>query len=182
MDMIWESIDEKSLEHLYIKENSNHYKVDSVVINYQHRSPYRLYYELIIDKEWKTKEVFISLFNSNKEISLHADGQGKWYDLSGNHLAQLDGAIDIDISASPFSNSLPINRLPFKKFSKYEIVVVYFSVPDLSFRPVKQKYTCLDKKSSYQKFQYQCNDFIADIKVDNHGFVIEYPELFLKRY
>jgi hypothetical protein len=50
-----------------------------------------------------------------RKLELISDGRGKWTDASGNPLPALDGAIDMDLSVSPFTNTLPIRRLRLPK-------------------------------------------------------------------
>ncbi len=59
-------------------------------------------------------------------------------------MATLDGCTDVDISVTPFTNTLPIRRLNLDQDESTEIETVYISVPELQVETAIQRYTCLD--------------------------------------
>jgi hypothetical protein len=95
-------------------------------------------------------------------------------------LAQLHDCVDIDISATPFTNTLPIRRLGLKPGESAEIRVAYISIPSLQLSPALQRYTCLANYPDHHiyRFESPADDFTADIRVDLDGLVVEYPGLF----
>ena len=92
-------------------------------------------------------------------------------------ITRLCGAIDIDVTATPFTNTLPIRRLKLKKNQSQEIVVVYVKVPELEVSTQLQRYTCLiaDKRYCFEQVDYE---FVEEIDVDENGLVLTYPGLF----
>jgi hypothetical protein len=93
---------------------------------------------------------------------------------------ELDEALkdisDIDVSLTPFTNTLPINRLKLKDNEQKVIEVVYFDILEKEIKPVKQIYTRLG--SDHYLYENYDKSFKADIKIDEQGLVVEYPELF----
>ena len=55
----------------------------------------------------------------------------------------LAGCVDIDINCTPLTNTLPIRRLDWAPGQAHDFVMAYVSVPELTVRPVQQRYTCL---------------------------------------
>jgi hypothetical protein len=51
------------------------------------------------------------------------------------------------------------------------------TVPDLSIRPVRQRYTCLSRTASGGIYRYEAleSHFTADLPVDAQGLVVDYP-------
>jgi hypothetical protein len=88
----------------------------------------------------------------------------------------LAGAIDVDFSASPFTNTLPIRRLDLDVDDEADLVAAYLSFPDLELLPDPQRYTRLDEDR--YRFESLDSDFAADLTVDARGFVLEYSGLF----
>lgn len=82
----------------------------------------------------------------------------------------------IDISLTPFTNTLPINHLNFIAHQKKTIEVMYVDIFKGSIEAVKQKYS----KNSDLIYHYENlpKDFEADLDVDDSGFVNLYPTLF----
>jgi len=59
-----------------------------------------------------------------------------------------------------------------------EIEVAYILVPELSLRAAPQRYTRLAER--LWRFDGLDIDFTADLTVDEQGFVVTYPGLFLR--
>ncbi len=55
------------------------------------------------------REVELALLGGDARLSLRSDGAGRWSDDRGRPLPELDGCIDVDISVSPFTNTLPVD-------------------------------------------------------------------------
>jgi hypothetical protein len=111
---------------------------------------------------------------------LLADGEGHWKRASGEPLPELDGCIDVDISATPFTNTLPIRRLGLKPGESEELTVVYVRVPELLIGPERQCYGCLEAQADGGLYRFEAlpSGFIADLPVDAGGLMLDYPGLF----
>jgi len=114
-----------------------------------------------------------------RKIGLTGDGKGNWSDESGAR-DELRGAIDTDITATPFTNTLPIRRLKLGNEQSADIVTVYIHLPGLSITTDPQRYTFLEAGRLY-RFESLDSDFARDIEVDADGLVLTYPGLF-KRF
>jgi uncharacterized protein len=125
----------------------------------------------------RVRKLNITSVETKKEISLKSDGLGKWFDDLGNTINDLNGAFDVDIEATPFTNTLPIRRLNLKEKQREEIIVVYITVPRLSIFVDRQRYTCLIPNKRY-RFEQVNTEFVQDIEVDKYGLVLVYPNLF----
>src|SRR5207248_2737406 len=117
--------------------------------------------------------------NQSMPLHLRADGQGHWSTASGEPLPALDGCIDIDITVTPFTNTLPIRRLNFTPGTSTEISVVYIELPQLQFAPARQRYTCLNTTASGSVYKYEGLEtgFTAELQVDSDGLILNYPNL-----
>ena len=117
------------------------------------------------------------MVGENRKIEIAGDGKGNWSDASGKRLPKLAGAIDIDLSASPFTNTLPIRRLKLRAGQAAEITTVYILVPALTLMTDPQRYTCLAPLKRY-RYESIDSDFTREIEVDRRGLVVTYPGLF----
>lgn len=177
----WFSLDEIGLEQLEITENIDRIKVESLILRVIDGQPHRISYRISCDKRWFVREVELSIENrKNKRIKLNSDGYGNWTDETGKELPELKDCFDIDISATPFTNTLPINRLSFEIGQTIKISVAYFLIPEMAFQRSLQHYSYLEK--GLFKFEEKgiFDGFSADIQVDENGFVTDYPQLFRK--
>ena len=113
-------------------------------------------------------------------VDLLSDGQGNWTIPDGRAVPELRGCIDVDISVTPFTNTLPIRRLGLAPGDSAELSVAYFEGTELQAWPEPQQYTCLEKNDWGGLYRFLSPDggFTADLLVDSDGLVLDYPELF----
>lgn len=117
------------------------------------------------------------MVGESRKIEIAGDGKGNWTDAMGKSMPKLAGAIDIDLSATPFTNTLPIRRLKLRTGQSAEIVPVYILAPALTLATDPQRYTCLEPRKRY-RYESLDSDFTRDIEVDSHALVVTYPGLF----
>ena len=179
--ILWSPWSEPGIEHLHLLQQDESILVDSIVVGIDNRMPFRLHYEITCDTQWNVKQLGVVLLNGNhKSIKLQADGKGHWTTPAGDPVHLLEGCIDVDISATPFTNTLPIRRLTLKPGQSAELLVVYILIPEMELMTDRQRYTCLSVTHSGGLYRYESmdSDFSADLPVDSDGLVFDYPGLF----
>ena len=174
---IWQQWDNVGLEHLLLTENSEYVVIDSVVIGIEENNPFRLHYYIRCDSHYQIQQVNLDLAGQ-ESISLTTDGEGHWFDANKHPLPALDGCIDIDISATPFTNTLPIRRLDWQVGQSRSLDMVYIRIPELRIERTTQQYTCIEKHEHGSLFEYSQPGFKAVLPIDAEGFVQNYPNLF----
>ena len=133
-----------------------------------------LRYPIDTDAGWATRTVRVA--TDDTSLVLFSDGHGHWSEGDGRTLDRLAGAIDVDIAATPLTNTLPIWRLGLAVGESADIVTAYVSVPDLRVTADPQRYTRVDER--VYRFESRDSDFTSDITIDDAGFVVDYPGLF----
>jgi uncharacterized protein len=172
----WQDWSGAGLEHLVLKEGPRGINADAAIIGSAETEAFALQYRIQCDSMWRVRTVQIVPIGEDHPVELASDGFGNWVDGAGTALPQLQGAIDIDISATPFTNTLPIRRLGLKEGQTAEIRAVYISVPSLEIVTDRQRYTRLD--GTHYRYESVDSDFTRDIEVDDDGLVVTYPGLF----
>jgi hypothetical protein len=176
--IIWSLLAESGMEHLHLTEDETGITADGLVLGLDDGAPFRLSYVLRAQRDWAIRECQLTVGNPDgPALLLRSDGAGRWTDAAGEPYPLLDGCHDVDIRVTPFTNTLPIRRLALAPGASAELHVGYITVPDLSIRPVRQRYTCLARSESGGIYRYDSLDsgFRADLTVDAHGLVVEYP-------
>jgi hypothetical protein len=173
----WQDWSGSGLEHLCLTETADQIVADAAVVGTVDAEGFAARYRIRCDKSWRVKELEIERIGSGRAIKLASDGAGNWVDGTATALPHLRGAIDVDISATPFTNTLPIRRLSLQRGQSAEILAVYVQVPSLDVSGDKQRYTCLEAGKRY-RYESVDSDFTRDIEVDEHGLVVTYPGLF----
>ena len=113
MDILWEPWTDPGLEHLRVRIGPDGLTADAIVIRQRPgMAPFRLSYLIQCDATTRLRGARVRIETPAEcLVDLRADGLGNWTDGSGRELSVLAGCIDIDIAATPFTNTLPIRRL-----------------------------------------------------------------------
>lgn len=131
-------------------------------------------YEVACDEAMRTRSVAVDLADGRR-LRLAADGQGSWT-RDGQPVPELQGALDVDLSGTPLTNTLPIVRLGLKVGDKARITCAYVDLATLAVRPEAQLYARLSDRRFH--FQSAAHGFARDIEVDGDALVVLYPGLF----
>jgi uncharacterized protein len=173
----WQSWDgpDAGLEHLEIRLDGDHVLAEGVVIGSLDGERFGLDYRLVLDRAWRVREAGLRT-TAGRVLQLTGDGTGLWT-VNGHVDESLRGCIDLDIQATPFTNTLPVRRLTWSPGRAATIEVAYIDVPSLKVEPSPQRYTALVPGSRY-RFEALDTGFTADLSVDAEGLVLDYPGLF----
>ena len=97
-----------------------------MVIGLEVGRPFRIGYEIRCDERWRVREVRAAAPDLQRPVlELLTDGEGQWKRGGGEPMPELDGCIDVDISATPFTNTLPIRRLGLEPGESEDLTVAY---------------------------------------------------------
>ncbi|MFC5501850.1 putative glycolipid-binding domain-containing protein [Lysinimonas soli] len=169
-DFVWRGIEIDSLERLHVEEGPT-VRAQSVIDSARGRFSY----ELVCDRDWTFRRLRLEAATGERALEVESDGKGEWT-VDGEWRSDLDECIDVDLSGTPFTNSLPIRRLDLAIGEEADLVMAYIDFEDLTVLPDAQRYTRLDE--DLYRYESLDSDFSRDITVDLAGFVVEYPGLF----
>ncbi|GAB3494145.1 putative glycolipid-binding domain-containing protein [Spirosoma knui] len=179
--IIWQAIDWIGLEQFTFTPKADVFVGAGQLIGLYENNPYSIYHQVQIDTQWRVRELIIKMPDWDEAgIHLFTDGDGHWQDPLGMLLPELTGCLDVDITLTPFTNTLPIKRLKLLPGQSQRIDVVYVQLPEGRINRVEQIYTRLN--ADRYRFQQPALEFSADIQVDPAGFVVDYPDLFRRVY
>lgn len=133
-------------------------------------------YVLRLSPTWQVRQFLLFRDLEEPDLWLATDGSGRWGEVNGAHRTELDGCYDIDLACTPFTNTLPIRRLPLHEGHAAELPVAYVDPETLGVRPDLQRYTRLG--SHRWLFEQVESGVSAELEVDEHGLVLDYPALF----
>jgi hypothetical protein len=172
----WAAEDGVGVEHLVLNEWPDRVIGEAVVVDTRFGEPYGAHYRVEMAPDWTVRRVLVAL-TDGRTLVVSADGSGHWYDIDGMPLSALDGCIDIDISGTPFTNTLPIRRLGLMQGERREIRVAYLALPALTIEPADQAYTCIEPRRRYL-YEGPLRQFEAELAIDTNWLVEDYPTLF----
>jgi len=180
-NILWTGIEYYSLENCILTISDKGSEIASSIIGAYANELYRVEYRIQTDQYWETIffEIKTQLYNTMEITSFRKEGKENWY-VNGQPDEKFSGCIDIDISLTPFTNTLPINRLKLSEKESGQIMVVYVDILGRKTMPVQQKYTRLSHTG--YKYENVPNDFESVITVDDLGLVVKYPGLFERTF
>jgi hypothetical protein len=184
-EVMWAPWEGPGLEHLRLVMSDRGIVANGLVIGLEAGRPFRIGYERLCDERWRVRELRASSPDSERPVlALLSDGEGHWKGRDGEPLPELDGCIDVDISATPFTNTLPIRRLGLRPGESEELAVAYIRVPELLVGAEKQCYGGLEAQADGGLYRFEAlpSGFIADLPVDADGLVLDYPGLFRRAW
>jgi hypothetical protein len=158
---------------------------NGLVIGLEAGRPFRIGYEIRCDGRWRVQEVRAAAPDSGRPVlELLTDGKGHWKRGGGEPVPELDGCIDVDISATPLTNTLPIRRLGLEPGESADVDVAYIRVPELLVGAERQRYGCLEAQADggHYRFEALPSGFTAELPVDAEGLVLDYPGLFRRAW
>lgn len=130
----------------------------------------RVRYLIRCDEAWRVREVVMTSLDDGHRATLYGDGEGHW------NLPVLEGCIDVDLEASPFTNTIAIRRLALAPGASAEIRAAFIAVPGFTATPARQRYTRIGE----HRYRYDGldTDFTVELPVDEEGLVIDYTGWF----
>jgi hypothetical protein len=179
-------LDGHGLEHLRLEMSAEAVYADGALVAVHAGRVFRASYQMTCDTGWHAREMRITVSHPTASVlRLHADADGRWSNETREPLSVLDGCVDIDFAATPFTNTPAIRRLNLQPGESAAIAVVYIDAPSLEITPVRQRYTCLDREPEGARFRFEAlpypglpDGFVAELTVDAAGLVRDYPPLF----
>jgi uncharacterized protein len=180
-NILWTGIEYHSLENCVLTITDKGTEINSSIIGEYSNELYRIEYRIRTNPYWETTsfEIKSQAHNTVEIIDFRKEGKESWY-VNGQPTGKFNGCIDVDISLTPFTNALPINRLGLSEKEGEHIKVLYVDILGRKIMPVEQHYT----KLSHTTYKYENvpNDFESILTVDDLGLVVEYPGLFKRTY
>jgi hypothetical protein len=150
--------------------------LDGTAVFSHEQQPCRLDYQIVCDVAWWTISANVSGWVGPREVELQirTEPSGRWW---LNKVEQLDvrGCTDIDLNFSPSTNLLPIRRLDLAVGEEAEVQAAWLRFPSFTLEPLAQRYRRMDETT--YRYESAGGQFVADLKVNQAGFVVDYPGL-----
>ena len=177
----WRPVDGQGLEHVHVNSVDNNIIVTSVVIGERAGVSFGINYSIICSPEWTVRSFKIENTNGTS-LAMNSDGEGMWFHDNFSEAEKFTGAIEVDFSGTPFTNTLAIRRMRAHvagRSQRYKVLHVPFDT--LEARLDKQQYTCI---TPYQKYRYEAlgRDVEVVMSVDSNGVVGDYPDMFYREF
>jgi hypothetical protein len=170
----WRRLDEPGLELFRLHEVADVLEVRSWVV-YAGKMPFALSYLWTLDRSWSTRSVRLDSYaNLNRTCVLEREGTASWR-VEGKPRPDLDGCMEVDLSATPFCNALAVRHL---RQRSGELTTAYVDAPALTVTPSRQRYEALGPARWRYVDLGVAAGFEATLEMDADGLVARYQGLF----
>lgn len=104
------------------------------------RGAWNVGYVVLTDARWRTRTAEITSLSSSGARRVHVERRSDdtWL-VDGEHHAELDGCVDVDLESSAVTNTLPVHRLPLQAGQVASVPAVFVRV-DLQVQRLEQTY------------------------------------------
>ncbi len=172
----WLSLEGTGSEHLTLEQNGGRITATAVVTGENGSGPFGAWYQLFYDRQWCIKAVSIYLTDARWFIA-KSRNPGQWVDGDGRVINALSGCTDIDLAASPFTNTCAIRRLGLAAGESADIDAALLPFDSLEPARARQRYTCLEPGRRY-RYENLANSYSVELTADRDGLVTDYPGVF----
>ena len=170
-EVVWVSTKPPGVEHCTVLKGGSGWILEGTLVRRFKEGTSLVTYHIETDSVWRTKKVGIQQVLQGKRRGLELMVRGsKWY-RGGKEVTSVRGCIDVDLEASPVTNSLPIRRGRMKIGQKVDLTAAWIRFPSLKLVPFRQGY----EKLGPREYRYRsASGFTADLDVDDFGLVSRY--------
>ena len=175
--LFWRRTDTAGLERLVLERAGDAVLASSTVICAE-GGGCRLDHRWRLTPGWRTLSLEVVRWGADGErrVALERDGGG-WL-VDGARRADLDGAEEPDLSATPFCNAFPIRRVPEGAGAGLALDPCHVDGATLEVARSSQRYDRLGPGLLRYVDLGLSAGFEADLRVDGDGLVLSYQHLF----
>lgn len=129
-----------------------------------------------LSAQWMVQQFLLFRDMDEPDLWLATDGGGRWGEINGAHRPDLDGCVDIDLAGTPFTNAIPIRRLPLHVGHSASLNVITVDIETLDVVVVPQIYTRLG--THIWRYNSLAQSIDVEVEVDDFGFIKDEPGAF----
>jgi hypothetical protein len=184
-ELFWRRTDTGGAEHVVFDDRRGLHARGVALA--QAAVPYSCRYELTTDEAWNTTRFDVATEGAGWLRSIRMQRGADGWRVTASEQGTLAGAVlpgvedpdrlfdalDVDLYASPLTNTLPLRRLKPKAGDTFTIVAAWVMLPSLAVVASEQTYTVL----APGRVRYRSGSFTADLEVDAEDYVVDYPGL-----
>ena len=170
---LWRRLQGEGLERFELAREADGWQLRGTILAGGEGGPFELRYAVSCDPAWHTRRAALTLRSGGTQKALTLTSEAGVWRVGGREIEAVRGAIDVDLSWSPSTNTLPIRRVPLAAGgSSGRIVAAWVRLPQLTIEPLEQEY----RRLSEARYQYTSRggSFTAGLEVDAHGVVVDY--------
>ena len=173
--VLWQGVQTGALDRCRLEAGPGGLRLSGIALTGEHGTPLDVRYLVEAGPDGLTRRVELELDGGATRRVLLADGAGRWRWEGGPDLPEVAGSLDVDLTVTPATNTLPIRRLAGLDVGQAaDLYMAWVQFPDLEVIPSAQRY----QRLAPDRWGFSTGDFQAELLVDPDGLVLDYGGLF----
>jgi hypothetical protein len=173
--ILWQNLETGALDRCRLETGPEGLRLSGVVLTPAHGTPLDVRYRVEAGPDGLTRRVELELDGGATHRVLLADGGGRWRWDGGPELAEVAGALDVDLTVTPATNALPIRRVGALDVGQgADLRMAWVQFPGLEVLGSAQRY----QRLAADRWRFSTGEFTAELLVDPDGLVLDYGGLF----
>jgi hypothetical protein len=173
--VLWRGVGTGSLDRCRLEAGPDGLRLSGIALTAEFGTPLDVAYRVEAGPDGLTRRVELALDGRATRRVLLADGAGAWRWEGGPELPEVAGALDVDLTVTPATNTLPIRRLAgLEVGAAAGVQTAWVQFPDLEVIGSAQRY----ERLAPDRWHVSTGDFSAELLVDPDGLVLDYQGLF----
>jgi hypothetical protein len=173
--VLWQDVETGALDRCRMEAGPQGLRLSGTVLTPAHGTPLDVRYLVEAGPDGRTRRVELALDDGAVRRVLLADGAGHWRWEGGPELAEVAGSLDVDLTVTPATNTLPIRRLAqLETGQAADLQMAWVQFPGLEVIASAQRY----QRLAADRWHFTTGDFHAELLVDPDGLVLDYGGLF----
>jgi hypothetical protein len=172
MELLWKRLDRPGHEFVRLIDEADDRRLAGVAVFSQEGAPCRLDYEIVLDRDWRTRSARVHGFVGSRAIDVSIEVEdGRWRS-NGAEVDGVRGCIDVDLNFSPSTNLLPIRRLQLAVGEEASVSAAWLRFSSFALERLDQAY----RRESADRYRYSSagGAFVAALVVNEAGLPLEY--------
>jgi hypothetical protein len=165
-------------EVLFLRRGTDGYHFEGHSTAVEDGEAWGIRYTVTLDPGWTTRSAHIVGRSTTgaHEVRLEGDGTGAWR-VDGRPAPELTGCVDVDLEASVFTNTLPVQRLRLDVGQQADAPAAYVRALDLRVERLEQRYARMQDDGGRPRYDYTAPafDYRGELVYDEFGLVLSYP-------
>ncbi len=169
--VFWKSLKPTGSEYCSVRRQGTGWSLTGTLARKTKGGTMAATYAIRTDLAWRTREARVERVLNGKHVEVRlAVRRGRWF-LNGKGRDDLSGCLDVDLGASPVTNTLPIKRTTMGVGEKVELTAAWVRFPDLDVVPLRQSY---ERLGAFRYTYRSSSGFKAELITDGFGLVKKY--------
>jgi hypothetical protein len=173
--ILWQDVETGALDRCRMEVGGDGLRLSGTVLTPAHGTPLDVRYLVEAGPDGCTRRVELELDGGATRRVLLADGAGRWRWQGGPELTEVARSLDVDLTVTPATNTLPIRRLAgLEAGQAADLQMAWVQFPGLEVLASAQRY----QRLAADRWHFSTGDFPAELLVDPDGLVLDYGGLF----